>query len=252
MSDYNNRSPWGSAIPAPAAMATDLGLRRFMLGVYAKMALGLLVSGALAYVTSSVPAVRDSLYQITGDGRLRGYTGLGTLVAFSPLIVLLASNYLMRSASPRTAGILYWTIVALVGASFGSLGLLYTGTSIVSMFLVTAIAFGGLSLFGYTTKKNLSGLASFLIMGTFGLAAALIVNGLLLHSSLLLLMLSVVGVFVFAGLIAAQTQAVKLVYYQVAGDETSMAVATNFGALSLYLDFVNLFQFLLIIFGGRR
>lgn len=251
MSDYNNRTPWG-AIPAPADMALDQGLRRFMLGVYAKMGLGLLVSGALAWVTSSVPEVRDQLFRITGDGILRGYTGLGTIVAFAPLVILLASNFLMRSATARSAGLLYWVIVALVGASLGSVGLLYTGSSIVSMFLVTAIAFGGLSLVGYTTKRNLSGMASFLIMAAWGLAAALLLNGFLLHSGPLLLGLSVVGVLVFAGLIAAQTQSVKLTYYQVAGDTESMAVATNFGALSLYLDFINLFRFLLIIFGGRR
>lgn len=252
MSDYNNRSPWGVAVPSPADMAVDQGLRRFMLGVYAKMGLGLLVSGALAYVTSSVPSVRDSLFRIDGEGVLRGYTGVGALVAFAPLIIILASNFLMRSVSARSAGLLYWAIVALVGASLGSVGLLYTGQSIVSIFLVTAAAFGGLSIVGYTTKRNLSGFASFLIMGAWGLVVALLLNAFLLHSGMALLLMSVVGVFIFAGLIAAQTQQVKLIYYRVAGDAEGMGAATNMGALSLYLDFINLFRFLLILFGGGR
>ena len=253
MSDYNNRMPWGGVAPRTAAdMAVDQGLRRFMLGVYAKMGLGLVLSGALAYVTSSIPAVRDSLFVTDGVGRLRGYTGLGSLVAFAPLVILLISSFIMRTTTARGAGILYWGIVALVGASLGSVGLLYTGQSIVSMFLVTAIAFGGLSLAGYTTRKNLSGVASFLIMAAWGLAAALLVNGFLLHSGSLMLILSVVGVMIFAGLIAAQTQSIKLTYYQVAGDANSLGAATSYGALALYLDFINLFRFLLIIFGGAR
>ena len=250
MSDFNRGiSP---TAPAVADTGVDAGLRSFMLGVYNKMGLGLLVSGALAYVTSSVPPVRDALFQIDGEGVLRGYTGVGALVAFAPLVIILASNFLMRSASARTSGILYWVIVALVGASLGSVGLLYTGQSIVSIFMVTAIAFGGLSLVGYTTKRNLSGFASFLIMGAWGLAAALMLNAFVLHSGPMLLIMSVIGVFIFAGLIAAQTQQVKLVYYRVAGNAEGMGAATNMGALSLYLDFINLFRFLLIIFGGGR
>jgi len=250
MSDFNR------GISRPTSVATDMsvdaGLRAFMLGVYNKMALGLLVSGALAYVTSSVPQVRDQLFRIDGEGVLRGYTGVGAIVAFAPLIIILASNFLMRSATARTAGLLYWTIVALVGASLGSVGLLYTGQSIVSIFLVTAIAFGGLSLVGYTTKRDLTGFGSFLFMGAWGLVAVLLLNAFVLHSSALLLIMSVIGVFVFAGLIAAQTQQLKLMYHSVAGNADGMAAATNMGALSLYLAFINLFRFLLILFGGSR
>lgn len=250
MSDFNR----GYSRPAPAVadMSVDAGLRSFMLGVYVKMALGLVVSGALAYVTSSVPQVRDALFRIDGEGVLRGYTGIGAVVAFAPIVILLASNFLMRSATARTAGMLYWVIVALVGASLGSVGLLYTGQSIVSIFLVTAIAFGGLSLVGYTTKRDLSGVASFLIMGAWGLLAALMINAFFLHSGMGLIIMSVIGVLIFSGLIAAQTQGIKLLYYRVAGDADSMGAATNIGALSLYLDFVNLFRFLLILFGGGR
>jgi hypothetical protein len=250
MSDFNSRMP--GSVPAQADMAVDAGLRRFMLGVYNKMALGLLVSGALAYVTSSVPAARDLLFRITGDGRLAGWTGLGSLVAFAPIVILLAAPWIMRSATERSSGVFYWVIVALIGASLGSVGLLYTGTSVASMFFVTAVAFGGLSLVGYTTKKDLSGFGSFLIMGAWGLLAALLVNAFLIKSGLLLMMLSAVGVFIFAGLIAYKTQDLKMTYYELGGNKSALGVATNFGALSLYISFVNLFRFLLVLFGQRR
>jgi hypothetical protein len=250
MSDFNNRFP--GAVPAPAEMAVDAGLRRFMLGVYNKMALGLVLSAALAYATSSVPAVRDLLFRITEDGRLAGYTGLGTLVALAPLAILLGSAFLMRNVSARSSGIIYWTIVALIGASLGTVALFYTGASVASTFLITAAAFGGLSLVGYTTKKNLNGFGSFLIMGAWGLLIALLVNGFLLKSGPMMLILSGVGVFIFAGLVAYDTQKLKLTYYQLEGDERSLGVATNLGALNLYLDFINLFRFLLVFLGNRR
>ena len=142
-------------------------------------------------------------------------------------------------------------MVALIGASLGVLFLVYTGSMIVTAFLVTAIAFGGLSLFGYTTKKDLSGIGSFLIVGLWGIILASIVN-IFLHSSVVAFTVSVLGVLIFSGLIAWNTQRLKQTYYQLGGDQTGMAVATNYGALSLYLDFVNLFQFLLMFTGGRR
>jgi FtsH-binding integral membrane protein len=160
MTDYDRG--YARAIPASHAdMAVDAGLRAFMLGVFNKVALGLVLSGALAWVTSSVPAVRDLLFSVTPDGRLAGYTLLGTIVAFAPLVILLGSAFVMRNATPRSAGMLYWTIVALIGASLGTVLLRYTGESVASTFFITAAAFGALSLFGYTTKKNLTGMGSF-------------------------------------------------------------------------------------------
>ena len=127
----------------------------------------------------------------------------------------------------------------------------YTGASIFSTFLITAAAFGGLSLFGYTTKKDLTGFGSFLIIGLFGLIIASVVN-IFLQNSAMGFIISVLGVFIFAGLIAYDTQRLKMSYYEMGGDESSMAIATNYGALSLYINFINLFQFLLSIFGDRR
>lgn len=236
--------------PARPSMAIDAGLRAFMLGVYNKMALGLLVSAGLAWTTSTWAPARNALF-IVSDGRLSGYTLAGTALVFAPLVVLLGSAFLMRKASARTASALYWTVVALIGASFGALALRFTGQSLASTFLVTATAFGALSLYGYTTKRDLSGLGAFLIMGVVGLLIASLVN-LVLQSSLMMLMISGIGVLIFAGLTAHDTQRLKLTYYQLGGDKAALGSATSYGALSLYLDFVNLFQFLLAFLGQRR
>jgi uncharacterized protein len=219
------------------------------------VALGLVVSAALAFVTGQVDAVQQLLYRtaIRADGVevLTGYTMLGYAVAFGPLAVMLFGMFGMKNATPRTSGVYYWTIVALMGASFGAITLMYTGASIASTFLITATAFGALSLVGYTTKKDLTGFGSFLIVGLIGLMIASVVN-IFLMNSMMNFLISVVGVFIFAGLIAYDTQRLKMTYYELGGNESAMGVATNYGALSLYLDFINLFMMLLRLFGDRR
>ena len=247
MSDFNRGSP-GRA--ATADMAVDAGLRAFMLGVYNKVGLGLVLSGALAWLTSHEPVV-NYLYNISADGRLVGIQPLGLVLTFAPIVVILGAGFLMRSATPQNSGALYWTIVSLIGASMGTILLRYTGESVATTFFVTAAAFGGLSLFGYTTKRDLSAFGSFLIVGLIGLVIAMVVN-MFLHSGPIAFIISILGVLIFAGLIAYDTQRLKMTYYNLGGDQQGMAVATNFGALSLYLDFINLFQFLLSIFGSRR
>ncbi|HMO43335.1 MAG TPA: Bax inhibitor-1/YccA family protein [Phenylobacterium sp.] len=250
MSDFNRAHM--RSIPADRAdMSVDAGLRAFMLGVYNKVALGLVLSAALAFVTGQYPPVRDLMYTVTPDGRLAGMTVLGMIVAFAPLAVMLFGMFALRNASPRSSGILYWTIVALIGAGMGVLTLVYTGASIASTFLITAAAFGALSLFGYTTKKDLTGFGSFLIVGLFGLIIAMVVN-MFIQNSMMQFIISVLGVLIFAGLIAYDTQRLKMTYYQLGGDQAAMGVATNYGALSLYINFINLFQFLLALFGDRR
>lgn len=249
MSDFN-RGNYG-AVPARADMAVDAGLRAFMLGVYNKLALGLVVSAALAWLTADYGPVRDLLYVVTPDGRLAGFTLLGTVLRFAPLAVIFFGMFALKNPSPRSAGVYYWTIVATIGAGLGVWLLAYTGTSVASTFLITAAAFGGLSLFGYVTKKDLTGLGSFLIMGLIGLVIASIVN-IFLHNSAMAFIISVLGVLIFSGLIAYDTQRLKMTYYELGGDQAAMGVATNFGALNLYINFINLFQFLLSIFGSRR
>ena len=249
MSDFNRGF---TSIPAGRAdMAVDAGLRSFMLGVYNKVALGLLLSAALAYATTAVEPIRDLLYTVSPEGRLVNITMLGMAVRFAPLIAVLVGMFGMRNPSPRSSGIYYWTIVSLLGMGAGFWLLLYTGASVASTFLITAAAFGALSLAGYTTKKDLTGFGSFLIMGLVGLVLASLVS-IFFHSPALVFIINILGVFIFAGLIAYDTQRLKMTYYQLGGNQAAMGVATNFGALNLYLNFINLFQFLLNIFGSRR
>jgi len=254
MSDFNRG--YARTVPADRAdMSVDAGLRSFMLGVYNKVALGLVVSAAMAFVTGQVEVVQQLLYRtaVRADGVevLAGYTPVGWIVAFGPLAVILFGAFGMRNATPRSSGIYYWAIVALMGASLGAITLVYTGASIFSTFLITATAFGGLSLVGYTTKRDLSGFGSFLLIGLFGLIIASVVN-IFLMNSMMNFIISVLGVLIFAGLIAYDTQRLKMTYYDLGGDQAAMGVATNYGALSLYLDFINLFMFLLRLFGDRR
>jgi FtsH-binding integral membrane protein len=247
MSDFNRglARPWAQP---QTNMAVDAGLRAFMLGVYNKLALGLVLSGALAWLCSHQP-VASYLYLTTADGALVGLTGLGMALRWSPLIIILAAAFLMRNPSPRSASALYWSIVSLMGAGLSVWLLMYTGTSVATTFFITAAAFGGLSLVGYTTKKDLTGFGSFLLMGLIGIVIASVVN-IFLHSAAVAFIVSILGVLIFSGLIAYDTQRLKMTYYQLGGDKASMGVATSYGALSLYLDFINLFQFLLMLFGG--
>lgn len=224
-----------------ADMAVDAGLRSFMLGVYNKLALGLVISGALAFAVGNYPPLTALVFG----------TPLRWVVMFSPLVILLVSSFAMKNPSPTGAGMVYWSIVTLMGIGLGSIFLMYTDTSIAKTFLITAASFGFLSLWGYTTKKDLSGMGSFLIMGLFGLILASIVN-IFMKSGPLDLAISAIGVLIFAGLIAFDTQRLKHTYYDIGGDARGTAVATNFGALSLYLNFINLFMFLLRFFGSRE
>ena len=249
MSDFNRG--YARTIPADRAdMSVDAGLRSFMLGVYNKMALGLVLSAVLAWVTADFAPVQQLLYSVSPDGRLVGFTPLGMIIRFAPLAVLLGAMF-MRNPSPRASGVIYWSVVASIGAGLGVWLLAYTHASVALTFLITAAAFGALSLVGYTTKKDLTGFGSFLIMGLFGLVLASLVN-MFWHPAGFSFIISALGVLIFAGLIAYDTQRLKMTYYWLGGDTASMAVATNYGALNLYLNFINLFQFLLQFTGNRR
>lgn len=253
MSDFGNYSATGTR----ADVATDPGLKKFMVGVYAKVAMGLLVSAILAFVTGSYAPVRDLMFVVSPTGALAGFTPLGLIVSYAPLAVLLFSAFAMRNASAGAANILYWVVVALIGASMGTLVLMYTGVSIVTTFLITASAFGALSLFGYTTKMNLGPIHSFLIIAAWGLLATILVGAVggamgWFPTGGLFLVVNAVGVLIFAGLIAADTQNLKMTYYELGGNQTALSAATSYGALSLYLDFINLFRFLLYFLGVRR
>jgi FtsH-binding integral membrane protein len=217
-----------------------------MLSVYNKMGLGLLLSGALAYIVGSNQALTLTLLT----------PPLGYVVMFGPLAILLISSFVMRNPSPTSANLVYWSVVTLIGVGMGAIVYVYAripdGMTIVAKaFLITAAAFGGLSLWGYTTKRDLSGFGTFLIMGLIGLVIASVVN-MFLASSALSFAISVIGVLVFAGLTAYDTQRLKYMYYQLGGDQRAMAVGSTFGALSLYLNFINLFQFILSLLSPRN
>jgi len=247
MSDFRN----DTAIQGRADMATDAGLRSFMLGVYNKLALGLVVAGGLAWVVGNVPAVTQLLYVAGADGTMTGMTPLGWGLQFAPLVLIFGSMFLMKRPSPVMTNLLYWAVVSTMGASLGWIFLAYSGASVATTFFVTAAAFAGLSLFGYTTKRDLSAIGTFLIMAVIGLIIASVVN-MFLQSSMLYWIITYAGVLIFSGLIAFDTQRLKLTYYQLGGDQAAMSVATSYGALSLFINFVNLFLFLLRIFGGRE
>ena len=248
MADFESQTLQGRS--GSADMSKDMGLRNFMLGIYVKMMLGLLLTGAIAWTIASVPAVNQ--YFFTHEGNvLTGFTLLGVVARWLPLIVLIGAS-LTRAITPRISGFIYWMVVTSIGIGGAVWFMVYNLGSIATIFFVTASAFGALSLYGYTTRRDLTGIGSFAIMALWGLIAAMLVNTLLLHSSGLDMAISAIGVLLFAGLTAFDTQKLKSLYYQIGGNQTAAAVATNMGALSLYLDFINLFTFLLRLGGSRR
>ncbi len=227
----------------------DAGLRSYMLRVYNLMASGLALSGIIAMVIVNVPAV-SQLFYVTQAGQVVGLSLLGTIGMWSPLIVLFAAMFMIRSASATVVQGMYWLFVALQGIGLSLLLQVYTGESIVRVFFITAATFAALSLYGYTTKRDLSGMASFLIMGLFGIVIAAVVN-LFLASSMLQFIISGVGVLVFAGLTAYDTQRIKE-EYNVTMDGETMSKSATMGALALYINFINLLQFLLFFLGNRE
>ena len=247
MSDFNNG--YARPLPQSADMSVDAGLRAFMLGVYNKLAIGLVVAAALAWVVGNVPAVQQLLYVQTPQGL--SMTMLGMAVQFAPLVLIFGSMFFMKNPTAAGTSLLYWAVVATMGASLGWIFLLYTAGSVVSTFLITAAAFGGLSLYGYTTKRDLGPIGTFLIMGVIGLIIASVVN-MFLASSGLYWVITFAGVLLFSGLIAFDTQRLKMTYYALGGDRNALGVATSYGALGLFINFINLFLFLLRIFGGNR
>ena len=236
------------------AEVIDLGLRSYMLGVYNKVGLGLLLAASVAYATANVPALRDLMFATVTPASGTPTTALtfvGSIVAFAPLFLLLCCGSIVSKPTPVRTAALYWSVVALVGASLGVLFLTFTGGSIAMTLAVSAIGFGGLSLIGYQTSKDLTAFGSFLVTGLVGLVLVLAAN-LFLRSPALDYATGIVGVLIFAGLIAFDTQRLKLAYHKLGGGDTSRAVATDLGALSLFINFVNLFQFLLMMMSGQR
>ncbi|KWV44248.1 hypothetical protein AS026_17935 [Rhizobium altiplani] len=225
----------------------DQGLRSYMLKVYNLMALGLAITGVAAYLGFNF-AVQDG--QLTQFGVLLFQSPLRWVIILAPLAAVFFLSFRINRMSVAAAQTTFWVYAALVGLSLSSIFLVYTQSSITQTFFVTAASFGALSLYGYTTKRDLSAMGSFLIMGLFGLIIASIVN-IFLASSALQFAVSVIGVLIFAGLTAYDTQRIKEMYYAADGAEVAGRKAIM-GALTLYLDFINLFMFLLQFMGDRK
>ena len=228
-----------------ADVAVDAGLRAHMLSVYNYMTSGVLLSGIVALLFASSGAVNSLINFNTG-----GPSGLGYLVMFAPLAIVLVMSFGIQRLSTGAAQVLYWAFAVIMGMSLSTIFLVYTQGSIALTFFATAGAFAGLSLFGYTTKRDLSGMGTFLLMGVVGIFVASIVN-LFWMNDTFSLVIAAVGVLVFAGLTAYDTQKVKSLYFQVAGSDM-MGKAAIMGALTLYLDFINMFLFLLRFLGNSR
>lgn len=220
--------------------AFDAGLRSYMLSVYNYMASGVLLTGIVALLFARSGAAEAVLF---GPGILKW------LIMLSPLAFVMVMSFGLNRLSTFALQACFWGFATVMGLSMASIFLVYTGTSIAQTFFATAAAFTGLSLWGYTTKKHLSAFGTFLVMGVVGLLVAMIIN-IFLQSGTLALVISGIGVLLFAGLTAYDTQRIKSMYAYVAGTDM-IGKTVIMGALSLYLDFVNMFQFLLSFLGNR-
>lgn len=242
LGDTNRLAP--RAASTAASELYDAGLRQHMLGIYNYMGAGLALSAATAFLLVQTGA-SALFYAAPGQ-----FTPLGWAAMLAPLGLLLIASFTGDRLSASSTQALYWSMAALQGIGLSVLVQSFTGYSIAQIFLVTAAAFGALSLYGYSTRRSLSGLGSFLLIGLVGVVVALLAN-ILLQSPLLQFVASVIGVVVFAGLTAFDTQRLKDEYLAGASGEAALK-SQVWGALSLYLNFINLFQLLLTLFGQRE
>jgi FtsH-binding integral membrane protein len=243
MADFRN-SNVRVASGAHADAAIDEGLRAYMLRVYNIMAMGLGITGVAAYGTYMLASTNPAFAQLLYASPLKW------VIMLAPLAMVFFLSFRIEKMSVSAAQTTFWVYAAMMGLSLSSIFIVFTGASITQTFFVTAASFGALSLYGYTTKKDLSGMGSFLIMGVFGIIIAMVVN-IFLQSSALEFAISAIGVLVFAGLTAYDTQQIKEMYYEGDGAATAGRKAIM-GALRLYLDFINLFMFLLQFLGNRE
>lgn len=251
MSHYDPNAPVWNAGAARAGTSVDIdqGLRSFMLGVYNHMTIGLAISGLVALGTNMLAG--GSLKTLTPFGMAIYASPLKWVVILAPLAFILLFSFRVDKMSAASARTMFFAFAAVMGLSLSSILMVFTGASVVRVFFITAAAFGALSLAGYTTKKSLSGMGSFLIMGLIGLVIASLVN-LFMQSSMMQLVISGLGVLIFAGLTAWDTQRLKEMYlYSDLDEESALKLSVN-GALSLYLNFINMFQSLMTFFGDRE
>ena len=240
MANWDPRTA-AAAAAAPAGTQADVrdaGLRKYMLSVYNTMASGVLLTGIVAL-----------LFARSGLAEQVLNTPLRWVIMLAPLAFVMVLSFGINRLSTTAAQALYWAFATVMGLSMSSIFLVYTGQSIATTFFATAAAFAGLSLYGYTTKRDLSAFGTFLVMGVVGLLVAMVIN-IFVQSSALAMAISFIGVLIFAGLTAYDTQKIKSMYAYVAGTDM-MGKSVIMGALTLYLDFINMFTFLLSFMGSR-
>ena len=254
MSDYDRyASPRAGAGYARSGVAVDQGLRAYMIGVYNYMTVGLGVTGLVAYAAFAFGAIQNEAGHIVGltpFGHAIYASGLRWIIVLAPLALVFWLSAGIERMSVATARNAFLAFAALIGLSMSALLVVYTGASIGRAFFATAAAFASLSLYGYTTQRSLSAMGSFMMMGVIGLVVASLIN-LFLQSSGLQWGISILAVVIFAGLTAYDTQAIKQMYYAGDGYETLQKKSIH-GALRLYLDFINMFQALLMLTGSQR
>ena len=221
--------------------------------VYNYMVGALALTGAVAYVVAHSPALLNAFYHetMTTTGVALSPTILGWVVMLAPLALVFLLSFRIMQMSQGAAQATFWAYAALVGASLASILIVYTGASVAMTFFVTAGTFGTMSLYGYTTSRDLTGMGNFLMMGLIGIVIASLAN-IFFQSAAVTFMVSVLGVLIFTGLTAWDTQKIKNTYYAIGGDAAVAGKAAIMGALSLYLDFLNIFLFLLRFMGNRR
>jgi FtsH-binding integral membrane protein len=255
MADFQNVQGRGAV--GVDDIARDAGLRKFMLGVYTKLMLGIALAGGLAFAAGTVEPVFNLVFN----------TPLSLVVQWGPIVLLLGSMFFMKNPSPLATGILYWSIVTLLGLGLGiwvamadqsitsttrgGIGISLTYVTIAKAFLITSSAFGALSLWGYTTKRNLTGIGSFAVMALWGVIALSLLNFILPPSSMIEWIIMGAVFALSAVLIAVETQQLKNGYYQFGGDTRSLAVLTNWGALNFFISFVNMFRIVLMFLSSR-
>ncbi len=238
MAELGRRVMQGAAVGQTAAV--DEGLRSYMLRIYNYMTTGLALTGIIAYLVANTPPLMQAIHG----------TGIGIVVALAPLGIVFFLSFRIHKLSFAGAQMAFWAFAAAMGLGLSYVFVVYTGASIARVFFISASMFAAMSLYGYTTKRDLSGFGSFLMMGLIGVIIASIVN-IFVASSMLQFMISVIGVLVFVGLTAYDTQRIKEMYYELDDSEVAGKKAIM-GALSLYLNFINMFLLLLQLFGAAR
>ena len=248
MADYDNRALRGQTATAGLV---DSGLRSYMLRIYNYMLVGLLLTGATAYLVAETPAIRDLFFAINPQTGRMGLSLLGWAALLTPIGLVFFLSFRINKMSLATAQITFWLYAGINGIALAPIVLAYAGADVAQAFFVTAATFGAMSLYGYTTQRDLTGWGSFLFMGLIGVVIASVVQ-MFLQSAVMNFVISVVGVLVFTGLTAYDTQWIKNAY--AGGDDAATAgKKAIYGALKLYLDFINLFLMILRLMGnGRR